>query len=99
NCNTNMSYISTHPLRKSQVTCFASLENQELLDGKAKGGRQALLEPCRLCRVRPRDGNIIHGCTAHMITCFSCARKLHRFHMPCPGCGQVIQKVIKVFIA
>uniref|UniRef100_A0A4W4ELG4 RING-type domain-containing protein n=1 Tax=Electrophorus electricus TaxID=8005 RepID=A0A4W4ELG4_ELEEL len=74
-------------------------ENQELLDGKAKGGRQALLEPCRLCRVRPRDGNIIHGCTAHMITCFSCARKLHRFHMPCPGCGQVIQKVIKVFIA
>ncbi|XP_035376248.1 protein Mdm4 isoform X2 [Electrophorus electricus] len=74
-------------------------ESQELLDGEAEGGRQVLLEPCRLCRMRPRDGNIIHGRTAHMITCFPCARKLHRFHAPCPGCGQVIQKVIKMFIA
>ncbi|XP_041944851.1 protein Mdm4 isoform X1 [Alosa sapidissima] len=58
-----------------------------------------LLEPCKLCRVRPRNGNIIHGRTAHMLTCFPCARKLHKFHAPCPGCGQIIQKVIKTFIA
>ncbi|XP_063072339.1 protein Mdm4 [Engraulis encrasicolus] len=58
-----------------------------------------LLEPCKLCRVRPRNGNIIHGRTAHMLTCFPCARKLHKFQAPCPGCGQIIQKVIKAFVA
>ncbi|XP_076859935.1 protein Mdm4 isoform X2 [Brachyhypopomus gauderio] len=74
-------------------------EGQELAEGEAQGGRRAMLEPCRLCRVRPRDGNIVHGRTAHLITCFPCARKLLRFHAPCPGCGQVIQKVIKTFVA
>ncbi|TST85791.1 Protein Mdm4 [Bagarius yarrelli] len=61
--------------------------------------REVMLEPCRLCRVRPRDGNIIHGRTAHMLTCFPCARKLHKCHAPCPGCGLIIQKVIKMFVA
>ncbi|XP_046731192.1 protein Mdm4 isoform X1 [Silurus meridionalis] len=66
---------------------------------ESQEGREVLLEPCRLCRVRPRDGNIIHGRTAHMLTCFPCARKLHKCHAPCPGCGQIIQKVIKMFVA
>ncbi|RXM92719.1 Protein Mdm4 [Acipenser ruthenus] len=60
---------------------------------------EAILEPCSLCHVRPRNGNIIHGRTAHLITCFSCARKLHKFRSPCPGCGQIIQRVIKTFVA
>lgn len=59
---------------------------------------EALLEPCKLCRVRPRNGNIIHGRTAHLLTCFPCARRLHKFQAPCPGCGKIIQKVIKIFI-
>jgi len=58
----------------------------------------ALLEPCKLCRVRPRNGNIIHGRTAHLITCYTCAKRLHRFHAPCPGCGKIIQRVIKIFV-
>lgn len=66
---------------------------------ESQEGREVMLEPCRLCRVRPRDGNIIHGRTAHMLTCFPCARKLHKCHAPCPGCGQIIQKVIKMFVA
>ncbi|KAK3512873.1 hypothetical protein QTP70_028940 [Hemibagrus guttatus] len=66
---------------------------------ESQQGREVMLEPCRLCRVRPRDGNIIHGHTAHMLTCFPCARKLHKCHAPCPGCGQIIQKVIKMFVA
>ncbi|KAJ8259479.1 hypothetical protein GJAV_G00169800 [Gymnothorax javanicus] len=70
-----------------------------LLDMETESRQDALLEPCRLCRVRPRNGNIIHGRTAHLLTCFSCARKLHKYHAPCPGCGQIIQKVIKTFIA
>uniref|UniRef100_A0A1A8PE67 Transformed 3T3 cell double minute 4 homolog n=1 Tax=Nothobranchius rachovii TaxID=451742 RepID=A0A1A8PE67_9TELE len=59
---------------------------------------EELLEPCRLCRVRTRNGTIIHGRTAHLLTCFPCARRLHKFQAPCPGCGQIIQKVIKTFI-
>ncbi|KAJ8400189.1 hypothetical protein AAFF_G00398830 [Aldrovandia affinis] len=74
-------------------------DSQDTLDMETDYGQEALLEPCKLCRVRPRNGNIIHGRTAHLLTCFSCARKLHKFHAPCPGCGQIIQKVIKTFIA
>ncbi|XP_030632129.1 protein Mdm4 isoform X2 [Chanos chanos] len=74
-------------------------DSQDTLDMETECKQEALLEPCKLCRVRPRNGNIIHGRTAHMLTCFPCARKLHKFHAPCPGCGQFIQKVIKTFIA
>ncbi|KAJ8360369.1 hypothetical protein SKAU_G00168940 [Synaphobranchus kaupii] len=74
-------------------------DSQDTLDMETDCRQEALLEPCRVCRVRPRNGNIIHGRTAHLLTCFSCARKLHKYHAPCPGCGQIIQKVIKTFIA
>ncbi|XP_059926344.1 protein Mdm4 [Gadus macrocephalus] len=59
---------------------------------------EALLEPCQLCQVRPRNGNIIHGRTAHLITCYTCAKRLHKTHAPCPGCGKIIQRVIKIFV-
>ncbi|XP_066559308.1 protein Mdm4 isoform X2 [Amia ocellicauda] len=87
--------------RYSGPTGGESSDSQELLDEAAGTGsrQEAVLEPCKLCRVRPRNGNIIHGRTGHLITCFSCARKLHKVHAPCPGCGQIIQKVIKTFIA
>ncbi|XP_017271468.1 protein Mdm4 isoform X2 [Kryptolebias marmoratus] len=74
-------------------------ESQESLGMEVENMRpEALLEPCKLCRVRPRNGNIIHGRTAHLLTCFPCAKRLHKFHAPCPGCGKIIQKVIKIFI-
>ena len=73
-------------------------ESQESLGMEVEARPEALLEPCKLCRVRPRNGNIIHGRTAHLLTCFPCARRLHKFQAPCPGCGQIIQKVIKIFI-
>lgn len=74
-------------------------DSQESLGMEVEEVRpEALLEPCKLCRVRPRNGNIIHGRTAHLLTCFPCARRLHKFHAPCPGCGKIIQKVIKIFI-
>lgn len=74
-------------------------ESQENLGMEVEDVRpEALLEPCKLCRVRPRNGNIIHGRTAHLLTCFPCARRLHKFQAPCPGCGKIIQKVIKIFI-
>ncbi|XP_077385796.1 protein Mdm4 [Festucalex cinctus] len=73
-------------------------EGQEGLGMEVECRPEALLEPCKLCRVRPRNGNIIHGRTAHLLTCFPCARRLHKFHAPCPGCGKIIQKVVKIFV-
>uniref|UniRef100_A0A3Q2DT13 MDM4 regulator of p53 n=1 Tax=Cyprinodon variegatus TaxID=28743 RepID=A0A3Q2DT13_CYPVA len=74
-------------------------ESQESLGMEVQDVRpEALREPCKLCRVRPRNGNIIHGRTAHLLTCFPCARRLHKFQAPCPGCGKIIQNVIKIFI-
>uniref|UniRef100_A0A8C3WUP5 MDM4 regulator of p53 n=1 Tax=Catagonus wagneri TaxID=51154 RepID=A0A8C3WUP5_9CETA len=60
---------------------------------------QNLLKPCSLCEKRPRDGNIIHGRTGHLVTCFHCARKLKKAGASCPICKKEIQLVIKVFIA
>ncbi|XP_078213090.1 protein Mdm4 isoform X2 [Callithrix jacchus] len=60
---------------------------------------QNLLKPCSLCEKRPRDGNIIHGRTGHLVTCFHCARRLKKTGGSCPICKKEIQLVIKVFIA
>lgn len=60
---------------------------------------QNVLKPCSLCEKRPRDGNIIHGKTSHLTTCFHCARRLKKSGASCPTCKKEIQLVIKVFIA
>ncbi|XP_021097845.1 protein Mdm4 isoform X4 [Heterocephalus glaber] len=60
---------------------------------------QNILKPCSLCERRPRDGNIIHGRTSHLTTCFHCARRLKKSGASCPTCQKEIQLVIKVFIA
>ncbi|XP_058525041.1 protein Mdm4 isoform X1 [Ochotona princeps] len=60
---------------------------------------QSILKPCSLCEKRPRDGNIIHGRTSHLTTCFHCARRLKKAGALCPTCKKEIQLVIKVFIA
>ncbi|XP_060034646.1 protein Mdm4 isoform X2 [Erinaceus europaeus] len=60
---------------------------------------QNLLKPCSLCKKKPRDGNIVHGKTGHLIACFQCARRLKKSGASCPVCNKEIQLVIKVFIA
>ncbi|KAF6075192.1 MDM4 regulator of p53 [Phyllostomus discolor] len=58
-----------------------------------------LLKPCSVCEKRPRDGNIIHGKTSHLVTCFPCARRLKKAGASCPICKKAIHLVIRVFIA
>ncbi|XP_077337383.1 protein Mdm4 isoform X1 [Lithobates pipiens] len=58
-----------------------------------------LLEPCKLCQQRPRNGNVVHGRTAHLVTCFHCARSLQKTHSGCPVCKKPIQMVIKTYVA
>ncbi|XP_054255016.1 protein Mdm4, partial [Indicator indicator] len=57
-----------------------------------------LLNPCFLCQHRPRDGNIVHGRTAHLVACFKCAKMLKKKRSPCPVCRKEIELVIRIFM-
>ncbi|XP_051494711.1 protein Mdm4 isoform X2 [Apus apus] len=57
-----------------------------------------LLNPCFLCHHRPRDGNIVHGRTAHLVACFRCAKMLKKKRSPCPVCRKEIELVIRIFM-
>lgn len=59
---------------------------------------KTLLNPCFLCQHRPRDGNIVHGRTAHLVACFRCARMLKKKRSPCPVCRKEIKMVIRIFM-
>ncbi|XP_053310335.1 protein Mdm4 [Spea bombifrons] len=58
-----------------------------------------LLQPCQLCQRRPRNGNVVHGRTAHMVACFTCARSLQKTRKGCPVCQKPIQMVVKTYVA
>ncbi|KAG9485489.1 hypothetical protein GDO78_008526 [Eleutherodactylus coqui] len=58
-----------------------------------------LLELCRLCHRRPRNGNIVHGRTAHLVTCFLCACNLKKTRQGCLVCQKPIQMVVKTYVA
>ncbi|NWU42437.1 MDM4 protein, partial [Hylia prasina] len=86
----------------------ASLESLDLARGGEKREEeeeleplesiQTVLSPCSLCRHRPRDGNIVHGRTAHLVACFRCARMLKKKRAPCPVCRKEIKMVIRIFM-
>ncbi|XP_024896245.1 protein Mdm4 isoform X3 [Pteropus alecto] len=76
----------------------ANILNQRTVMGNMEDCRN-LLKPCSLCEKRPRDGNIIHGRTSHLVACFHCARRLKKAGASCPICKKEIQLVIRVFIA
>ncbi|KAM4047288.1 protein Mdm4 [Anomaloglossus baeobatrachus] len=58
-----------------------------------------LLEPCKLCHRRPRNGNVVHGRTSHLVTCFLCACNLKKTRKGCPVCQKPIQMVVKTYMA
>lgn len=83
---------STHSPRQQP----AELRNDAVVSLESS---KDLLEPCRLCQRRPRNGNIIHGRTAHLVTCFLCAKMLQKGRLPCPVCKKQINMVVKIFVA
>ncbi|XP_075385389.1 protein Mdm4-like [Tenrec ecaudatus] len=72
---------------------------EQRTDAESMEHCQTLLKPCSVCEKRPRNGNIIHGRTGHLATCFHCARRLKKAGASCPVCKKEIQLVIKVFLA
>lgn len=77
-------------------------ESTETLLGAEEASLESsrpLLEPCQLCHRRPRNGNVVHGRTAHLVTCFLCACNLKKTRKGCPVCQKPIQMVVKTYVA
>ncbi|XP_075052187.1 protein Mdm4 [Mixophyes fleayi] len=81
-------------LSESTETLLSCQSDEATLDSS-----RPLLEPCKLCHRRPRNGNVVHGRTAHMVTCFICASSLQKTRKGCPVCQKPIQMVVKTYIA
>ncbi|OWK08590.1 MDM4 [Cervus elaphus hippelaphus] len=102
-CN-SVEFLDLAHSSESQETISSMVEQSDNLFEQRKDTEnmedcQNLLKPCSLCEKRPRDGNIIHGRTGHLVTCFHCARRLKKAGASCPICKKEIQLVIKVFVA
>ncbi|EDL20437.1 mCG1033159 [Mus musculus] len=102
-CNSVGILDLAHSSKSQQIISSAREQPDIFSKQKAETGSmedfQNVLKPCSLCEKRPRDGNIIHGKTSHLTTCFHCARRLKKSGASCPVCNKEIQLVIKVFIA
>ncbi|KAJ7405685.1 E3 ubiquitin-protein ligase Mdm2 isoform X3 [Willisornis vidua] len=56
-----------------------------------------ITEPCVICQSRPKNGCIVHGKTGHLMSCFTCAKKLKKRNKPCPVCRQPIQMIVLTY--
>ncbi|NWQ59538.1 MDM4 protein, partial [Neopipo cinnamomea] len=81
---------------KESLLSFAGSKKDEEMESLES--IKTLLNPCFLCQLRPRDGNIVHGRTAHLVACFRCARMLKKRRSPCPVCRKEIEMVIRIFM-
>lgn len=78
---------------------FSKRKEREEEEALSLENSKELLKACLVCQKRPRDGNIVHGRTAHLVACFACAKRLKKERSPCPVCKKQIQMVIRTFIA
>lgn len=51
---------------------------------------------CIICFNNMKNSSLIHGSTAHTITCYDCAQML--LNKPCPVCRQNVTQIIKNYI-
>ncbi|XP_015711712.1 E3 ubiquitin-protein ligase Mdm2 isoform X2 [Coturnix japonica] len=95
----------SQPSTSSSVFCssqedFREPEKKEMKD-KEEGMESSLpvssIEPCVICQSRPKNGCIVHGKTGHLMSCFTCARKLKKRNKPCPVCRQPIQMIVLTY--
>ncbi|NXF13112.1 MDM4 protein, partial [Smithornis capensis] len=84
--------------QESQESLLSFTERKEEGEMESLESIKTLLNPCFLCQHRPRDGNIVHGRTAHLVACFRCARMLKKKRSPCPVCRKEIKMVIRIFM-
>ncbi|XP_071942639.1 E3 ubiquitin-protein ligase Mdm2-like isoform X2 [Antedon mediterranea] len=85
---TNISVTSDEGRIASSSSCPVSTD----LTGNKNKGPHTL---CMICLSRTKNASIIHGKSAHQVSCYSCAKKLRRHGKPCPVCRRKIQHVVK----
>ncbi|XP_010124112.1 PREDICTED: E3 ubiquitin-protein ligase Mdm2 isoform X3 [Chlamydotis macqueenii] len=97
----------SQPSTSSSMFCssqedFKEPEKREMHD-KEESMESSLpvtsIEPCVICQSRPKNGCIVHGKTGHLMSCFTCARKLKKRNKPCPVCRQPIQMIVLTYFS
>ncbi|KAM4901630.1 E3 ubiquitin-protein ligase Mdm2 isoform 3-T4 [Sylvia borin] len=97
----------SQPSTSSSIFCssqedFKEPEKREMQD-KEESMESSLpvssIEPCVICQSRPKNGCIVHGKTGHLMSCFTCAKKLKKRNKPCPVCRQPIQMIVLTYFS
>lgn len=95
----------SQPSTSSSMFCSSQEDYKEPekreMQGKEESVESSLpvssIEPCVICQSRPKNGCIVHGKTGHLMSCFTCARKLKKRNKPCPVCRQPIQMIVLTY--
>ena len=56
-------------------------------------------DTCVICMEAPTDATLVHGGSAHVCCCLSCAQNLQRLEQTCPMCRKPIEQVLQLFFA
>ncbi|XP_040837909.1 E3 ubiquitin-protein ligase Mdm2 isoform X1 [Ochotona curzoniae] len=82
---------------QEDVKEFEREETQEKEESTEPNFPLNATEPCVICQGRPKNGCIVHGKTGHLMSCFTCAKKLKKRNKPCPVCRQPIQMIVLTY--
>ncbi|XP_058529349.1 E3 ubiquitin-protein ligase Mdm2 isoform X7 [Ochotona princeps] len=82
---------------QEDVKEFEREETQEKEESTEPSFPLNAIEPCVICQGRPKNGCIVHGKTGHLMSCFTCAKKLKKRNKPCPVCRQPIQMIVLTY--
>ncbi|XP_025063801.1 E3 ubiquitin-protein ligase Mdm2 isoform X1 [Alligator sinensis] len=89
----------SQPSTSSNIFCSSQedKESQEREENTESSLPITSIEPCVICQSRPKNGCIVHGKTGHLMSCFTCARKLKKRNKPCPVCRQPIEMIVLTY--
>uniref|UniRef100_A0A1A8GQQ2 Transformed 3T3 cell double minute 2 homolog n=2 Tax=Nothobranchius korthausae TaxID=1143690 RepID=A0A1A8GQQ2_9TELE len=109
NSQTESQDLLSQPSSSSKLTLGSSdsqpssSDSQERLPSQPKSVPDRLpdscLDPCLICQSHQKNGLIVHGQTGHLMSCYTCARKLKRRNKLCPVCRLPIQAVITTYFS
>ncbi|XP_048356540.1 E3 ubiquitin-protein ligase Mdm2 isoform X1 [Sphaerodactylus townsendi] len=72
-------------------------ENEDKDSGTDSNLPLSSIDPCVICQSQPKNGCIVHGRTGHLMSCYSCAKKLKKRSKPCPVCRQPIEMIVRTY--
>nr|XP_045010106.1 LOW QUALITY PROTEIN: E3 ubiquitin-protein ligase Mdm2-like [Jaculus jaculus] len=95
----------SQPSASSSVICSSQEDLKEMKKEETQDKEESMessfpfnaIEPCVICQGRPKNGCIVHGKTGHLMSCFTCAKKLKKRNKPCPVCRQRIQMIVLTY--